>query len=239
MYILPYLHVYPYPIMSQGIPSIPSIKVHMYIMLSFNLVPIYIYGEACILELKAEHKTWAFAEPFSSLLFTICYTSYLAPIIKMLSGKAAVFVLVVFAVVCLGCVNGKVVCTEQMKKDLLLHCKLNIVTGHSPSPDRRGPCCQLVRLLQAMDPEMIDCIVRNLTDGEKHQYSTEKMLELKNKCYTPIKQVKPIYCLLMYLLLLHGMHSSWMDYSYIMLFPDRSWRNWTPATVDGGHACLL
>ncbi|KAJ1277370.1 hypothetical protein BS78_05G289800 [Paspalum vaginatum] len=105
------------------------------------------------------------------------------------NGKAASFlllVLVVLAVVCLDSVNGKVVCTEQQKKDVLLHCKLNIVKPGNPAPPpERGPCCQLVRLLQGMDPEMMHCIVRLLTDEEKHHHSTDKILELKDRCPLP------------------------------------------------------
>ena len=104
----------------------------------------------------------------------------------MFAGTATAFLLflAVFAAVCLGPVNGKRVCTEQ-QKDLLLTCKLNIKkdkTGNPPPPPpERGPCCQLVRILQGMRPDMIRCIVGLLTK-EEEEYSTLKILELKDKC---------------------------------------------------------
>jgi len=106
---------------------------------------------------------------------------------KMFPGKAAALflLLAVFAAVC-GPVNGRRVCTEQQKKDLLLTCKLDIKRHKNgnppPPPPDRGPCCQLVRLLRGMHPDMIRCIVGHLTKEEEEEYSTLKILELKDKC---------------------------------------------------------
>jgi hypothetical protein len=134
----------------------------------------YIYRSTCFLGLAL---IW-FIQPVSWLP-----CPNLNPM--MSSGSAAFLLLVVVAVVCLGCVSGAS-CTMKQKNDVLKICEKDIkLGGPNRYPSKFDNCCQLVRLLEGPNLQIMECIVNLLTNGDKKYYDKDRILMLRKNCFIP------------------------------------------------------